>query len=93
MERAVGIRELRDRLTRYLGRVRRGERFVITNRGQPVAIIAPYRPADSRIRAERLSTLLASGHVSPAEGRFLKRPPLVRGRGRFPSELIAESRR
>ncbi len=93
MERGVGIRRLRDGLTRYLGRVRRGERLIITDRGQPVAVLLPYRRGRARTRTERLSALLVSGHVSPAERPFLKRPPLVRGRGRRPSEPIAEERR
>ena len=93
LERDVGIRRLRDGLTRYLGRVRRGERLVITDRGQPVAVLLPYRRGRARGAIERLGALLVSGHVSPAERSFLKRPPLVRGRGRRPSELIAEDRR
>lgn len=67
MESAVGIRRLRDELTRYLGRVRRGGRVVITDRGQPVAILLPYRRGGRATRAERLGALLAGGHVSPAE--------------------------
>ena len=93
MERTVGIRGLRDGLTRHLGRVRRGARLVITDRGHPVAIIVPYGPGGDPTRAERLRTLLASGHVSPAERPFLKRVPLVRGRGRLASDLISDSRR
>jgi prevent-host-death family protein len=93
VEAAVGIRRLRDGLTRYLGRVRRGERLIITDRGRPIAVLLPYGRSRARSRAERLGALLASGHVSPAERPFLRRPPLVRGQGRRPSELIAEGRR
>jgi prevent-host-death family protein len=92
MERAVGIRRLRDGLTRYLGRVRRGERLVVTDRGRPVAVLAPYRQA--RAGADgRLDAVLASGHVSPAQRPFTGQPEPVRGRGRRASLLIAESRR
>ena len=93
VQRDIGIRRLRDGLTRYLGQVRRGERLVITHRGQPVAVLLPYRRGRARSGIERLGALLVSGHVSPAERPFLKRPPLARGRGRRPSELIAEDRR
>jgi prevent-host-death family protein len=93
MERTVGIRRLRDALTGHLGRVRRGERLVITDRGHPVAVLEPYRRSGVRRRAGRLSALLASGHVAPAERLFRKPPPLARGRGRLPSRLIAEERR
>ena len=93
METAVGVRALRDGLTRYLGRVRRGDRVVVTDRGEPVAILLPYRRGRSSVRAARLAALLASGHVSPAARPFPPHPPLVRGSGKLPSDIIAESRR
>lgn len=93
MDRTVGIRGLRDRLTRHLGWVRRGQRLVITDRGHPVAILLPYGQGSDPTRAERIRALLASGHVSPAERPFLKRVPLARGRGRLASEVIREGRR
>lgn len=93
MERSVGIRNLRDRLTRYLASVRRGGQLVITDRGQPVAVLSPYRRRGRSTREDRLKTLLSSGHVAPAERPFLKNPPLGKGRGPLLSDLIAEDRR
>ena len=93
MQGGVGIRKLRDELTRYLGRVRRGARVVITDRGEPVAVLLPYRQAGQPSRADRLAAVLASGHVSPAEKRFRPKPPLVRGRGHPLSAILTESRR
>jgi prevent-host-death family protein len=93
MERAVGIRGLRDALTTHLGRVRRGERLVITDRGHPVAMLLPYRRAGTRSRSERLTAALASGHVAPAERPLVKRPLPATGRGRRLSRLIVEDRR
>ena len=93
MERNVGIRKLRDGLTRYLGRVRRGARIVITDRGRPVAVLLPYRQDGQPGRADRLAALFAAGHVSPAEKHFLPRPPVVRGSGPPLSDIIGESRR
>ncbi len=37
----VGIRELWNALSRYLARVRRGETFLVTDRGRQVARIVP----------------------------------------------------
>ena len=37
----VGIREMRQNLSRYTRRTRGGESFVITDRGQPVAQLTP----------------------------------------------------
>ena len=36
----VGVRELKNRLSEYLRRVKAGERLVVTERGQPVAILS-----------------------------------------------------
>lgn len=40
MER-VGVRELRQNLSVYLRRVRRGEALEVTERGRPVAVLQP----------------------------------------------------
>jgi prevent-host-death family protein len=37
MASTVGVRELRQNLSVYLGRVSAGERFVVTDRREPVA--------------------------------------------------------
>ncbi len=93
MEEAVGIRKLRDELTRQIARVRRGKRLVVTDRGRRVAVLVPYgRDARSR-QQDRLRTLLTGGHVAPAERPFFARPPLVKGRGPLVSDLIGEDRR
>lgn len=93
MQEAIGIRKLRDELTRHLGRVRRGKRIVVTDRGRPVALLMPYRQDKESSRQDRLDALLTGGHVAPAERPFLVSPPLVKGRGVLPSDLISEDRR
>lgn len=93
MQDAVGIRKLRDELTRHIGRVRRGKRLVVTDRGKPVAVLMPYSQDDLSSREDRLRALLAGGHVAPAERPFSANPPLVKGRGTLASDLIGEDRR
>lgn len=41
MSQIVGVRELRQNLSRYLDRVKRGEALVVTERGQEVARLVP----------------------------------------------------
>lgn len=41
MAATVGIRELRQRLSAYVRRVKRGEAFVVTERGREVAHLVP----------------------------------------------------
>ena len=87
---AVGIRELKNRLSQYLKRVRAGERLVVTERGKPVAIISP--PSVTRAD-QRIGAMLREG-VARWEGgkpRGARRPPRVKG----PSvaQAVIESRR
>jgi prevent-host-death family protein len=94
MEGTVGIRIFRDRLTRYVARVRRGHRVVVTDRGKPVAVLIPYEGARETAPEEpRLARVLSSGHVSASELRFDTRFTPVRGKGQSPSRIIIESRR
>lgn len=38
----VGVRELKARLSEFLGRVEAGESLVVTDRGRPVARVVPF---------------------------------------------------
>jgi prevent-host-death family protein len=38
---SVGVRELRQNLSRYLDRVKRGESLTVTERGREVALLVP----------------------------------------------------
>lgn len=56
----VGVRELRQNLSRYLAEVKQGESFAVTERGREVARLSPSGPADAplaRLIAERGATM------------------------------------
>jgi prevent-host-death family protein len=56
----VGVRELRQNLSKYLVQVKEGASFAVTERGREVARLAPSGPADSpiaRLVAERGATM------------------------------------
>ena len=93
MEKGIGVRALRDGLTRHLARVRRGARLLITDRGTPIAVIAPYRESERAESSARLAAVLSSGHVHPAARPFRPDPPMVRGHGKPASEILSEDRR
>jgi prevent-host-death family protein len=60
MRRSVGVRELRQNLSRYLALVKEGESFAVTERGREVARLLPSGPADSplaRLAADRGATV------------------------------------
>jgi prevent-host-death family protein len=65
----VGVAELRQNLSRYLDRVRRGERLVVTDRNRPVAELGP--PPTTGAALDRL---IAEGRVSRPPRRGLPEP-------------------
>ena len=82
----VGVRELRDHLSRYLDRVRDGDEVIVTDRGRAIARVVP-------IGGERLlDRLIAEGIVTPA--RQPKRPAVkpIKAKGTV-SDLVGEQRR
>ncbi len=59
MSESVGVAELRQNLSRYLRRVSRGERLVVTDRNRPVAELGPVPSS-----GPDLDRLVAEGRVS-----------------------------
>lgn len=88
----VSVRELKNRLSEYLRRVKAGERVVVTDRGKPVAELAPL--ATRRLPVEEwLSRLAATGELRRPRGRGLADFKPVRIRGRRLSATLLEDRR
>jgi prevent-host-death family protein len=63
---SIGVRELRDGLSRHLAHVRAGHTLTVTDHGVPVARIVPIGVPSA------LEQLIADGRVAPA--RQPKRP-------------------
>jgi prevent-host-death family protein len=82
----VGVRELRDNLSRYLERVRAGEHVTVTDRGRAVARLLPI---DGE---RRIDQLVAEGLVEPAPSRRRRPRRPVTATGPV-SDLIAGQRR
>jgi prevent-host-death family protein len=83
----VGIRELRQDLSRYLRRVRAGERLVVTERGEPVAVIQPWAE-----EGDALDRLVVAGRVRRGGGALLAVRPLRRPISRAATDALAEER-
>lgn len=84
----VGIRELKNGLSRYLKHVQKGESVVVTDHGRAVARIVPVG------LSEHLERLLSDGRVTWSGRRF--RPPSKVPRpkpGPPVSDYIGEERR
>jgi prevent-host-death family protein len=52
---AVGIRELKTHLSRYLAQVKQGRAVLITERGQGIAVLAPLSPEQQWVETLRRS--------------------------------------
>jgi prevent-host-death family protein len=91
--KTVGSRELKNRLGRYLGLVRRGETIVVTARGKTVAHIVPPTPkrGDSDGVDEILKQLEAEGHLRLGTRPFRQFKP-VHVKGKPVSQMILEDR-
>lgn len=73
MSDRVGIRELRQDLSRYLRRVRAGERLIVTERRQPVALLTPWTD-----ETDVLERLVGQGLATRGVGDLLKIEPVSR---------------
>ena len=84
----VGVRELRQNLSVYLKRVKKGETLEVRERGHRVAVLAP-----SGARASALERLIAAGRATPASGDLLDLgPPLGARPSRRASRALSRQR-
>jgi len=85
----VGVRELRQRASELLRRVEAGETIEVTDRGRPVAVLAPFP------KAGPLEQLRAAGEVIAATAGFSDLPdPLPVPAGKeLPSVILTRLRR
>ncbi len=86
----IGIKELKNRLSYYVGQVRKGEQITVTDRGRAVAVIVPTQ--DGEIVA-RLTGLARDGFASWEGGKPGGSCRPVKARGRPVSDIVLEDRR
>lgn len=63
----IGVRELRQNASRYLAKVKQGQRIAVTDRGELVAYLEPVD--EPRTTYQRM---VAAGQVRPAGGRGIR---------------------
>jgi len=93
---SVGIRDLKSRLTHYLRLVKEGEKFVVTDRGKPIASIRPLDGTETQAAIEeRLADLAKQGRIRLPlkKGRFNLKTPPIKVKGKPLSQIIIEDRR
>jgi prevent-host-death family protein len=85
----VGIRELKENLSKYMAKVKSGQSIVITEHGKPVGRIIP----EGQSLEERVDALVQAGVIA-WDGRKLKRikPPAVNKSNKLVSDIVIEMR-
>ena len=83
----VGIRDLKNNLSRYLDQVESGVEVVVPDRGRPIARLNGIADEPT----DKLVALIAAGLVRPPTSRVRQRPVPVHATGSV-SDLVAEQR-
>jgi len=91
---SVGVRQLKNSLTRYLRLVDQGQALLVTNRNRVVAVLRKPDRNSAHTLEEKLVVLVAEGKLLPAAepGPFRPFKP-VRVKGQPVSKTIIEDRR
>lgn len=86
----VGIRQLKNRLSHYLRRVKTGERLLVTERGKSVAVVSPpaEKATDRRVEAMLRERIARWDGGKP---RGSARPARIKGRSM--AQAVIEGRR
>lgn len=87
----VGVRELRNNLSRYLERVREGEEVIVTDRGKAVARMVPIKGESGESLVDRL---VREGKITPPKRPkrpTSEHPPPVKAKGTV-TDLLLEMR-
>lgn len=89
----LGLREANQRFSKAIKAVRAGKEVVLTDRGQPVAVIQPIKKEDAREAA--LRTLADEGLITPASRKGPMPTPRwrpVKVKGKPLSQTIIDDR-
>ena len=88
--KTAGIKDLKNRLSYYLRKVKKGEKILITDRDQIIATILPVERGEED---SRLLSLVKEGFASWRGGKPTGNHRPVKIKGRTVSEIVLEDRR
>jgi len=86
----IGIRELKENLSRYMKRVKTGERIIVTDRKKEIAVIIPFEKND---KEEKINQLIQRGMACWSGGKPKGLPTRVVSAGNSVSDAVIEDRR
>ncbi|MEK7424606.1 MAG: type II toxin-antitoxin system prevent-host-death family antitoxin [Actinomycetota bacterium] len=84
----VGVRDLKNNLSRYLDQIEAGVEVIVTDRGRPIARLNGI----DGVARDNLAVLIEAGLVRPPTSKVRRRPVPLKSDGSV-SELVAEQRR
>ena len=86
----MGVRDLKNRLSHHLKRVRGGVRLTVTERGRPIATLSPVEEKDD---LAWLHKMVVDGRAHWNGGKPKGSKQLPRVRGQRVSDIVIEDRR
>jgi len=86
----IGVRALKDHLSEYLRRAGKGERIIITDRGEPVAALTPVEETDE-VRFGWNLVRRGTADWSGGKPQGCENAPVVKGK--TAAEMVLEDRR
>lgn len=86
----VGIRELKENLSKYLKSVKSGEKIIVTDRKKEVAIIVPF---GTETDEEKIFQLTQRGVIHWNGTKPMGMRSRIESRGNSVSEAVLEDRR
>lgn len=90
MMEKIGIRELKENLSRYMKKVKTGEKIIVTDRKKEIAIIMPLGKKD---KEEKVYQLIQQGMASWSGEKPAGMPRRVVAYGKSVSDAVVEDRR
>ncbi len=90
---SIGIKNLKNNLSRYLARVKKGEVVLVTERGRPIARIVK-EGGESENFFDALTPMIVEGSLSLPERQIDRDiPDPISVKGKPISEMVVEDRR
>lgn len=91
----VGIRELKNSLTRHIALAKRGETIIVTDRNEPVAVLHGLGQVEADAGPEEVLASLARRGLVRFPVKRVPLAPIERAplKGKKASEIIIEERR
>ncbi|HDM78251.1 MAG TPA: type II toxin-antitoxin system Phd/YefM family antitoxin [Deltaproteobacteria bacterium] len=87
----IGIRLLKENLSRYMKQVKSGETIIVTDRKKEIAVIMPFEKGTHK--EERILQLIQRGMASWSGGKPCGMTSRIASRGKSVSGAVIEDRR